>query len=33
MLARVEHIALNADETGRAAPTFEIAADLAAALR
>jgi hypothetical protein len=33
MLARVEHIALNADETARAAPTFEIAADLAAALR
>jgi hypothetical protein len=33
MLARVEHIALNPDETGRAAPTFEIAADLAAALR
>ena len=33
MLARVEHITLNADETGRAAPTFEIAADLAAALR
>ncbi|AGZ39463.1 hypothetical protein [Actinoplanes friuliensis] len=33
MLARVERIALNADETGRAAPTFEIAADLAAALR
>ncbi len=33
MLARVENIALNADETGRAAPTFEIAADLAAALR
>src|SRR5918997_715202 len=26
MLARVEHIALNADETARAAPTFEIAA-------
>lgn len=33
MLARVDHVALNADETGRAAPTFEIAADLAAALR
>ena len=33
MLARVEHVALNAEETGRAAPTFEIAADLAAALR
>ena len=33
MLARVERIALNADETGRAATTFEIAADLAAALR
>src|SRR5688572_5998469 len=33
MLARVEHIALNADETARAAPTFAIAADLAAALR
>ncbi len=33
MLARVEHVALNADETGKAAPTFEIAADLAAALR
>ncbi len=33
MLARVEHIALNADETAKAAPTFEIAADLAAALR
>lgn len=33
MLARVEHITLNADEAGRAAPTFEIAADLAAALR
>ena len=32
MLARVEHIALNADETARAAPTFEIAADLATAL-
>jgi hypothetical protein len=32
MLARVEHIALNADETERAAPTFEIAADLAGAL-
>src|SRR6187551_2680124 len=31
MLARVEHIALNADETERAAPTFEIAADLTAA--
>src|SRR5918997_4412108 len=26
MLARVEHIALNADQTARAAPTFEIAA-------
>ncbi|MEV4279613.1 VOC family protein [Actinoplanes xinjiangensis] len=33
MLARVEHIALDEDETERAAPTFEIAADLAAALR
>ncbi|MDI6104605.1 VOC family protein [Actinoplanes sp. NEAU-A12] len=33
MLARVERITLNADETARAAPTFEIAADLAAALR
>jgi hypothetical protein len=33
MLARVEQIPLNADETLRAAPTFEIAADLAAALR
>ncbi|WP_231954702.1 hypothetical protein [Actinoplanes derwentensis] len=33
MLARVEHIALNADETGRAAPTFEIATDLVEALR
>ncbi|MEV4629840.1 VOC family protein [Micromonospora sp. NPDC049523] len=33
MLARVEHVALNADETGRAASTFEIAADIAAALR
>ena len=33
MLARVEHVALDADETARAAPTFEIAADLAAALR
>ncbi|MBE1490184.1 VOC family protein [Plantactinospora soyae] len=33
MLARVEHIALNPDETARAAPTFEIAADLTAALR
>jgi hypothetical protein len=33
MLARVEHIALNADETARSAPTFEIAADLTAALR
>jgi hypothetical protein len=33
MLARVEHIALDSDETARAAPTFEIAADLAAALR
>ena len=33
MLARVEHVALNPDETARAAPTFEIAADLAAALR
>jgi hypothetical protein len=33
MLARVEHIALNADETARAAPTYEIAADLTAALR
>lgn len=32
LLARVKHIALNADETDRAAPTFEIAADLAAAL-
>ena len=32
MLARVEHIALNADETARAAATFEIAADLATAL-
>jgi hypothetical protein len=31
-LARVEHIALNADETASAAPTFETAADLAAAL-
>ena len=33
MLARIEHIALNADQTERAAPTFEIAADLAWALR
>ena len=33
MLARVEHVALNPDETARAAPTFEIAADLAAALQ
>ncbi len=33
MLARVEQVTLNADETGRAAPTFEIAADLTAALR
>ena len=33
MLDRVEHITLTADETGKAAPTFEIAADLAAALR
>jgi hypothetical protein len=33
MLARVEHVALNPEETERAAPTFEIAADLAAALR
>jgi hypothetical protein len=33
MLARVEHITLNADETARAAPTFEIAADLTTALR
>jgi hypothetical protein len=33
MLERAGHIALNADETGRAAPAFEIAADLAVALR
>ncbi len=33
ILARVEHITLNAGETARAATTFEIAADLAAALR
>ena len=33
MLARVERVALNAEETGRAAPSFEIAADLAATLR
>ena len=33
ILARVERITLNADETARAAPTFEIAADLTAALR
>ena len=33
MLARVETIALTADETRRAAPTSEIAADLAAVLR
>jgi hypothetical protein len=33
LLARVEHIALTEDETARAAPTFEIAADLTAALR
>ncbi len=33
MLARVGHLTLNADETARAAPTFEIAADLTAALR
>ncbi|MEV4702234.1 VOC family protein [Actinoplanes sp. NPDC049316] len=33
MLARAKHIALNPDEAGRAAPTFEIAADLAAALQ
>ena len=32
MLARAGHVTLNADETARAAPTFEIAADLAAAL-
>ena len=33
MLARVGQVTLNADQTGRAAPSFEIAADLAAALR
>lgn len=33
MLARVENVALTADETERSAPTFEIAADLTAALR
>jgi hypothetical protein len=33
MLARAGHITLNSDETARAATTFEIAADLAAALR
>ena len=33
MLARVGQVELNADETERAAPTFETAADLAAALR
>ncbi|GAB7037695.1 MULTISPECIES: VOC family protein [Catenuloplanes] len=33
MLARAARTALNADETERAAPTFEIAADLTAALR
>jgi hypothetical protein len=33
ILARVEHITLNAEQTARAAPTFEIAADLATALR
>jgi len=33
MLARVEHVALTADQIARAAPAFEIAADLAAALR
>jgi hypothetical protein len=33
MLDRAGHVALTADETGRAAPAFEIAADLAAALR
>ncbi|MCA2216041.1 VOC family protein [Jidongwangia harbinensis] len=33
MLARAERVTLTADETGRAAPTFEIAADLAAAMR
>ncbi|GIE98575.1 VOC family protein [Paractinoplanes rishiriensis] len=33
MLTRAEHIALDADQTSRAAPAFEAAADLAAALR
>ena len=33
MLARVEGVALTEDETRRAAPSFEAAADLAAALR
>ncbi|XVV08961.1 VOC family protein [Actinoplanes sp. CA-131856] len=33
MLARVEHVALDADQAARAAPAFEIAADLTAALR
>jgi hypothetical protein len=33
MLTRVEQIALDADQTARAAPSFEIAADLAAAPR
>jgi hypothetical protein len=33
VLARVDHLTLTADETERAAPTFEIAADLTAALR
>ena len=33
LLARVDRVALNAHETERAAPTFEAAADLAAALR
>jgi hypothetical protein len=33
MLARADRVGLNADETERAAPTFETAADLAAALR
>jgi hypothetical protein len=33
MLTRAEQIALDADQTSRAAPSFEAAADLAAALR
>lgn len=33
MLARVHRVTLSAEEAGRAAPTFETAADLAAAMR